>query len=252
MLEKAGSRMFGWLQKKRKGGEASIFCSAVVPAAGSSRRMGGENKLFAQVGGLSVLARTVLALSRSELISEIVVATREEDLMAAADLCRACGIAKPLKLVVGGASRTESVAKALQECDPRATLAAVHDGARPLVTAEVIDEAVQKAAACGAAAPAVPVKDTIKEAGEDGVVAATPDRSRLFAVQTPQVFDIDLLRGALQAAMDAGIAPTDDCGAVERLGKQVMLTRGSYENIKITTPEDLVLAQAIWDAREEG
>ena len=86
----------------------------------------------------------------------------------------------------------------------------------------------------------------------DGVVAATPDRSRLFAVQTPQVFDIDLLRGALQAAMDAGIAPTDDCGAVERLGKQVMLTRGSYENIKITTPEDLVLAQAIWDAREEG
>ncbi len=252
MLEKAGDRMLGWLRKKRRGEEAPLFCSAVVPAAGSSRRMGGENKLFAQIGGLTVLTLTVLALSRSELVSEIVVATREEDLMTAADLCRACGTAKPLKLVVGGKSRTESVAKALAECDPRATLAAVHDGARPLVTAEIIDEAIRKAAVCGAAAPAVPVKDTIKEAGEDGVVTATPDRSRLFAVQTPQVFDMDLLKGALQAALDAGVAPTDDCGAVERLGKQVVLTKGSYENIKITTPEDLILAQAIWDAREEG
>ena len=107
--------MLGWLRKKRRGEEAPLFCSAVVPAAGSSRRMGGENKLFAQIGGLTVLTLTVLALSRSELVSEIVVATREEDLMTAADLCRACGTAKPLKLVVGGKSRTESVAKALAD-----------------------------------------------------------------------------------------------------------------------------------------
>ena len=100
MLDKAGKLMFGFL-KKRGGGQPPLFCSAVVPAAGSSRRMGGENKLFAQVGGLSVLARTVMALAGSELIGEIIVATREEDLMTAADLCRACGIEKPLKLVVG-------------------------------------------------------------------------------------------------------------------------------------------------------
>ena len=251
MLDKAGKLMFGFL-KKRRGGQPPLFCSAVVPAAGSSRRMGGENKLFAQVGGMAVLARTVMALAGSELIGEIIVATREEELMTAADLCRACGVEKPLKLVVGGATRLESVVKALEECDPRATLAAVHDGARPLVTVDVIDEAVRRAAECYAAAPAVPVKDTIKEAGEDGVVTATPDRSRLFAVQTPQVFDMDLLKGALKAALDAGITLTDDCGAVERLGKQVVLTKGSYENIKITTPEDLILAQAIWDNRNGG
>ena len=164
-------------------------------------------------------------------------------------------LANEVRAALEGALDTrikELEAKALEECDPRATLAAVHDGARPLVTVDVIDEAVRRAAECYAAAPAVPVKDTIKEAGEDGVVTATPDRSRLFAVQTPQVFDMDLLKGALKAALDAGITLTDDCGAVERLGKQVVLTKGSYENIKITTPEDLILAQAIWDNRNGG
>ena len=214
-------------------GETPPFCSAVVPAAGSSRRMGGENKLLMSVGGVPVIARTLLALAGSERISEIVVAVREEELLTIAEICKAYEIEKPLKLVAGGESRMDSVMAALAECDSRAELIAVHDGARPLVTAEVIDEAVERAEEVYAAAPAVPVKDTVKVAVQN-VVQSTPDRSELFA---------------LQAAKEAEAVLTDDCAAVERLGKQVYLTRGSYENIKITTPEDLVLAEAIWESR---
>ena len=138
---------------------------------------------------------------------------------------------------------------ALRSCDEKAEFVAVHDGARPLVTREIIDQAVEKAISCYAAAPAVAVKDTIKVA-HDHVVVNTPARETLFAVQTPQVFDRALLSAALQSAWDSKAEITDDCSAVERLGKQIYLTEGSYENLKITTPEDLVLAEAIWAGRE--
>jgi len=211
--------------------------------------MGGENKLLMSLGGVPVIARTLMALAASERIGEIVVAVREEDLLTVAEICKAYEIEKPLKLVAGGESRMDSVLAALAECDSRAELIAVHDGARPLVTLPVIDQAIDKAETAYAAAPAVPVKDTIKIA-QGGAVEATPVRDTLFAVQTPQVFDAVLLRAALQAAKEAGEALTDDCAAVERLGKQVYLTPGSDENIKITTPTDLIIAQAIWENRE--
>ena len=241
--------MLGFLKRLFAGSEERRpFCSAILAAGGSSSRMGGENKLFASVGGMPVLARSVLALAGSPLVDEIVIAVREEDLLAAVDLCKAYGLEKPLKIVVGGATRLESVMAALLECSDQAQLVAVHDGARPLVTREIIDRTIEKAQEAYAAAPAVPVKDTIKVA-ENGIVLETPDRSKLFSVQTPQVFDRSLLSAALQAAKDAGTTVTDDCSAVERLGKEVYLTEGSYENIKITTPEDLALAEAILERR---
>ena len=241
--------MLGFLKRLFAGPEERRpFCSAILAAGGSSSRMGGENKLFVSVGGIPVLARSVLALAGSPLVDEIVIAVREEDLLAAADLCKAYGLEKPLKIVVGGATRLESVMAALLECSDQAQLVAVHDGARPLVTREIIDRTIEKAQEAYAAAPAVPVKDTIKVA-ENGIVLETPDRSKLFSVQTPQVFDRSLLSAALQAAKDAGTTVTDDCSAVERLGKEVYLTEGSYENIKITTPEDLALAEAILERR---
>lgn len=241
--------MFQLIQKiwKKKDKELP-FCSAIVPAAGSSRRMGGENKLLASLGGAPVIGRTIQALEQSAYINEIILAVREEDLLMMAEICKAYNISKPMKLVVGGESRMESVMAALRECDARVAFAAVHDGARPLVSREVIDSTIEKAFSCSAAAPAVPVKDTIKIA-EDNVVKNTPDRSTLFAVQTPQVFDVDLLRSALQSAVDENASVTDDCSAVERLGKEIYLTDGSYENIKITTPEDLLLAEMIWNNR---
>ena len=137
----------------------------------------------------------------------------------------------------------------VRELDPKAELAAVHDGARPLVSQAVLEGAILRARECGAAAPAVPVKDTVKRA-KDGLVSATLERSELFAVQTPQVFEPSLLKAALSKALEDGAELTDDCAAVERLGIGVALTQGEYRNLKITTPEDMAAAEALlaqWD-----
>ena len=224
------------------------YCSVIVAAAGSSSRMG-ENKLLMPLDGIPVLARTLQSLDGAELVDEIVIAAREEDLLAFGDLCKIYGISKPVKIVRGGATRLESVLAASLECREDAAYLAVHDGARPLVTPELVDGVIALAHRTNAAAPAVPVKDTVKIVRE-GKVESTPDRDTLRAIQTPQAFDGPLLRAALQAAAEAGAAVTDDCAAVERLGKEVYLTEGSYENIKITTPEDLALAEAILQRRE--
>lgn len=227
------------------------FCSVIVAAAGSSSRMGGENKLMQPLDGVPVLAHTLMALNMSELADEIVVAAREEDLLAYGGLCKLYGIAKPVKIVRGGESRLESVYLASLECNRDAAFLAVHDGARPLATAELIDRTIALAHRTNAAAPAVPVKDTIKIV-RDGRVASTPERDSLRAIQTPQVFDASLLRAALESVRAAGESVSDDCSAVERLGKEIYLTEGSYENIKITTPEDLSLASELLRRREAG
>lgn len=220
-------------------------CTALVAAAGSSSRMGGVNKLLELLDGVPVLVRTLTALQRAERVDEIIVATREADLVAISQLCRTYGITKCTKVIRGGEDRVHSVMLAALEADAKSELLAVQDGARPLVTPALIDRVVELAARCGAAAPAVPVKDTIKVVDGGNTVAATPDRSRLRAVQTPQVFQADLLKAALQSALDAGAAVTDDCSAVERLGKPVTLTEGDERNLKITTPMDLVIAEAL-------
>ena len=214
-------------------------CTAILAAAGSSQRMGGENKLLLPLDGMPVLVHTLR-----------VIAAREENLLTYAELCKTYGIRKPVKVVVGGATRQESVLRAALEARADAKLLAVQDGARPLVTPELFDAVVLRAAVCAAAAPAVPVHDTIKLA-RDRRVTETPDRSMLFAVQTPQVFDAGLLKAALQSALTEHAALTDDCSAVERLGKEVYLTDGDEENIKITTPLDLIVAETILRRREE-
>lgn len=234
----------------RRNQEQHPVCSAVVPAAGSSRRMGGGSKLLMEVGGMPVLARTLLALDRAALVDEIVIAAREEELLVIGEMCKGFGIRKPVKIVVGGDTRQASVLAAALECRADSRFLAVHDGARPLATPELIDSVIALAHRTNAAAPAVPVKDTIKVV-QDGKVLSTPARDTLRAIQTPQVFDAQLLRAALQSAADDGVAVTDDCSAVERLGKEIYLTEGSYENMKITTPEDVAQAEEILRRRGE-
>ena len=223
--------------------ERSLTCTAVVPAAGRSLRMG-EDKLFLPLGEVPVILRTLRTLESCGYITEIIVATREESIVPLGQLCRDAALNKVTKIVVGGESRAASVLAGLREADPASGLIAVHDGDRPLITVEVINAAIERAAQRGAAAPAVPVKDTIKRA-VDGVVETTLDGSALYAVQTPQVFEHGLILGALEKAVADGAEITDDCSAVERIGMPVCLTEGSYDNIKITTPEDLVAAEAI-------
>ena len=243
-------KLFSKLFGKKENKADHPFCSVIVAAAGSSRRMEGQNKLMLPLDGIPVLARTLLALDGSRLIDEIVVAVREEDLLPTGDLCRLYGVTKPVKIVRGGESRLDSVLAAAMECREDAVFLAVHDGARPLADPELIDRVVALAHRTNAAAPAVPVKDTIKVV-RDGRVESTPDRALLQAVQTPQVFDAQLLRAALQSAQTLGAEITDDCSTVERLGKEVYLTEGSYENIKSTTPEDMLLACELLRRREE-
>lgn len=222
-------------------------CAAVIVAAGASTRMGGVDKVLADLGGLPVLSRTLRVFDDHDMIDTIIVVAREDQMQK---ISRVCSPYHKVRIVVpGGASRQESVMNGLRAVPDGTELAAVHDGARPLVTPEVITKAILKAAKFGAAAPAIPVKDTIK-VSKSGGVDETPDRTKLFAVQTPQVFDISLLLGALQNAKQKQLTLTDDCSAVEALGMTVMLTDGSEENLKITTPLDLDIAALILKRRE--
>lgn len=231
------------LGKRRKKTDLPAVC-AVIVAAGSSRRMGGENKLLLEIDGVPVLARTLSAFQKCAAIRDIVLVCREQDIMPYTELAKAFSIDKLCTVTRGGETRTESVLAGITAAPENAVLVAVHDGARPLVSEAVITEAVTTAAEYGAAAPVVPVKDSIKRI-EDGNIAADVARNTLAAVQTPQVFRKDLLRRALISAAERGYSFTDDCAAVESLGTIVKATHGSYQNIKITTPEDILVAEAL-------
>lgn len=246
MMQKGGPLMglLSLFQKKRPAGG----CSAIIVAAGSARRMEGIDKMLAPLGELPVLVHTLSAFQDCDLVDEIVVVTREDLLVEVSRLCRDFSLDKVTKVIVGGAERMDSVRAGLREIRPDAQLAAIHDGARPLVPQQVLRQAIQRAAETGAAAPAVPVTDTVKRA-EGDLAAETLDRSALRAVQTPQVFEAGLIRAALEKAAADGEALTDDCAAVERLGMRVSLTPGSRENFKITTPFDLLVGEAVLEAR---
>lgn len=217
-------------------------CGAVIVAAGSASRMGGIDKVMAPLGGTPMVARTAAAFQNCDAISEIVIVTRPDLIRPISVLC--AGMDKVRAVVAGGSSRQESVWLGLNALSEGIQLAAIHDGARPLVSNLVIDRTVRAANSYGAAAPAVPVKDTIKVV-KGGLVEKTPDRATLQAVQTPQVFDFDLLRGALKQAEEEKAAVTDDCSAVERLGMKVKIVEGDERNLKVTTPMDLKIAEML-------
>lgn len=222
-------------------------CGAVIVAAGNASRMGGIDKVMAELKGEPMIARTVRTFQNCDAISEIVIVTREDLILPISNLCQ--GMEKVKAVVVGGKSRQESVNLGLNALSNKVKLAAVHDGARPLISWQVIDRTVRAANTYGAAAPAIPVKDTIKVV-EGRAVKYTPDRATLFAVQTPQVFDIDLLRGALQKAETDGAQVTDDCSAVELIGMTVKVVEGDEGNIKVTTPMDLKIAEMLLEEME--
>ena len=216
------------------------YCGAVIVAAGNASRMGGIDKVMAQLDGRPMIVRTVETFQNCQAIREIVIVTRADLMEKITQLCK--DFDKVTTVVEGGKDRQESVEAGLKALSKKVKLAAIQDGARPLITDAVIDRTVRAAHSYGAAAPAIPVKDTIKIA-KGGVVQETPDRSSLWAVQTPQVFDIDLLRGALIKARQDKAAITDDCSAVERIGFGVKLVEGDERNIKVTTPMDLKIAE---------
>lgn len=223
------------------------FCTVVVVAAGNSVRMG-RDKLFLPLNGVPILARTLSALNGFRSVDEIIVVTQPEKLETIGAMKDAYKLQKLTKIVLGGETRTQSALAGVSEADKRAKIICIHDAVRPFVTNEIIEDAVHYAVLYQAAAPAIPVKDTIKRAS-GGVVTDTPKRDKLFAVQTPQAFQADIIKAALTSAVTHGVSYTDDCAAVEALGVRACLSRGSEDNIKITTPADIYLAEAILQNR---
>lgn len=219
------------------------FCTAVIVAAGSSTRMG-QDKLLLELAGVPVLVRAIRAFEACPCIDEIVVVTRGDRLAEIAALRERYGLYKMSKVLAGGATRVESSLIGVLGADSRATLIAIHDGARPLVSREIIESTHAAAQKAQAAAPVIPVKDTIKIL-ENGFVRETPPRANVAAVQTPQIFQADLIKAALTNAMEKQLPITDDCSAVEAAGLRVAVTEGSEDNLKITTPLDIQLAESI-------
>jgi 2-C-methyl-D-erythritol 4-phosphate cytidylyltransferase len=229
---------------------------AIVPAAGSGTRFGSSQvKTYASLLGKPLLIWPLEVLQKAEEIDEIVLVVREQDLDAAGDLADRYRIEKLKTIVPGGAERQDSVCRALEEVrDPGATLL-IHDGARPLVEPVLVKQAVAALSGCDGVVVAVPVKDTVKEAAEARAgtdcraerwtVRRTLDRRTLWAVQTPQVFRCETLLKAYQRAWEEEFRATDDASLVERYGGTVEILMGSYRNIKITTPDDLVIAEAL-------
>ena len=225
------------------------FCTAVVVAAGASSRMG-QDKLLLEVLGKSVILRSLEALEQSSAIDEIIIVTRQERLEEMAGIARDGGISKLSMVLVGGSTRTESALAGVSEADKRAKIICIHDAARPFVSHEIIEECVHQAVLYNAACPVIPVKDTIRVA-EKGVAVLTPKREDTYAVQTPQAFNADIIKAALTSAVSSGLSYTDDCAAVEAMGVKVRVTPGSEDNIKITTPLDIPLAESIAMGREK-
>ena len=227
-------------------------CCAVIVAAGASTRMDlNIGKQFFPLHGVPAVARTILAFEAAREIASVVVVCRPEDRKQMEIVVLGCGASKIAAVVPGGETRQKSAAAGAAAVPEGTGFLAVHDGARPLVRPEEIDACVADARRWGAAALAVPVKDTVKLADKDGFVVSTPDRSLLWAVQTPQVFRRELYENAMRRAEEEGLDYTDDCQLLERAGVKVHLCRGSYENLKLTTREDIVSAEAVLRRREE-
>ena len=222
----------------------SDFCSAVVLAAGNSKRMG-KDKILMPIGGVPVIAHTLKALQSSDSIDDIVVVTKYESIQEIADICNNYGVSKVSRVIRGGKTRLESALIGVSNVSEKATLIAIHDGARPFVSEKLIERTVHAAKTHSAAAPAVSSSDTVRILNSKGAVAETPDRELVAIVQTPQVFQAELIKAALTRAMDKGIRVTDDCSAVEAMGYKITIVAGEADNIKLTTTKDLYAAEGI-------
>lgn len=219
--------------------------TAIIVAAGSGTRMGGIDKLFADVGGMPLLARTLAAFEDCPSVDQIILVASESNLDRCWKLVRSYGFKKVTELVPGGARRQDSVERGLDQVKDSMWVL-IHDGVRPFIDDTLIASGIEAAREYGASVAAVPVKDTIKVVNADHVVRNTPRRETLWAAQTPQVFRVDVIRAAYR---DAFGDVTDDAMLLERLGQPVKVYLGSYENIKITTPEDLDMAECILKRR---
>lgn len=219
-----------------------ITVSAIIACAGSSTRMNGVNKQLWELDGIPVAARSMLAFEGIEQVTEIIVSAREQDILLIEELAERYGITKFKCAVKGGETRQKSVFAAFMKTDKATRFIAVHDGARPLVDPEHIKKCIKDASVFGGAVLGVPVKDTIKLVDGEMIVD-TLDRRKLYSIQTPQIFRRDIYVKGINFAQDNELDFTDDCQLAEAVGAKINLTVSDYRNIKITTLEDLAVAE---------
>jgi 2-C-methyl-D-erythritol 4-phosphate cytidylyltransferase len=230
-----------------------LFCSAVIVAAGKGTRMKLDiNKQYVHINGEPVLARALKAFEMCPAIDEIILVVNSQEIVyCKQNIADLFGFQKLKAITAGGEQRQNSVYNGLKEISGRCDIVLVHDGARPFVDERTINDCIDAAARYGAACAAVPVKDTIKTGDADSFICDTLDRNSLWSIQTPQAFNFELLKNAHEAAAEDGFMGTDDAVLAERGGKPVKLVMGSYFNIKITTREDLIIAEAIARSLDE-
>lgn len=226
------------------GGKIMQDTSAILVCAGNAARMQGLNKILLPLGDTTVAGNTMGAFQNCSRIAEIIIVARPCDHEALRETAEKCGITKLKTITEGGNTRQESVIKGLKQVSPETAFIAVHDGARPLVKTEHIERVIKDAQVFGGATLGVPVKDTIKIVN-DGLIIDTPYRPSLYITQTPQVFKKALYTKAVQFALDHELDFTDDCQLAEAVGCKVCMTTGDYTNIKITTPEDIEIAELL-------
>ena len=223
-----------------------MIVTAIVPAAGAGVRFGGAvKKQFIALNGLPILSHTLRALAASRALASIIVVVPPGEELRGREALELAGIDLETEVVPGGQARQDSVYIGLQRAKAETDLVLIHDGVRPFVSREIVLATVEAAKEWGAAIAAVPVIDTIKRVDTDGFVVETLQREQLWSVQTPQVFRYALLMQAHRAIREPGVVATDDAALVERIGGMVKVVRGSYENLKITSEEDLPLAGLI-------
>lgn len=221
-----------------------ITVSAIIACAGNSTRMNGVNKQLWELDGIPVCVRSMLAFDGIEQVTEIIVSAREQDIPTIEELAEKHGITKFRCAVKGGETRQQSVFAAFMKTDKATRFIAVHDGARPLVDPEHIKKCIRDASVFGGAVLGVPVKDTVKLI-DGGMITDTLDRRKLYSIQTPQIFRRDIYVKGINFAQDNKLDFTDDCQLAEAVGAKINLTVSDYKNIKITTPEDISIGEAI-------
>ncbi len=227
--------------------------SAVIAAGGDSSRMGGLNKQFAEIDGIPALARSVKAFEDAACINEIIIVTRREDISAVIELCEKYKFKKVTAVVPGGANRQESVWLGFMQINDKSDFVAIHDGARCLITSEMIEKVCREAYIHKAATAATRVVDSVKQTKSGSFIEGSLERDHIWLAQTPQVFDSNLYRAAAYTAKEANFFGTDDCSLVERIDfKAIRLVECGRENIKLTTPEDIVFAEALLAVRKAG
>lgn len=218
--------------------------SVIIAAAGSASRMGGTDKLLADLDGKCVVEHAILAFQQCESVAEIIIVTKERSIKQYELIVAGAGADKVTHIVAGGETRQQSIIKGLECVSKETSYIAIHDGARPLVSHEKIAKVISDARVFGGATLGVPVKDTVKTV-DDALITDTPDRRRLWLIQTPQVFRKNIYFEGVNFALDHNLDFTDDCQLVEAVNGKIAVTESDYRNIKITTPEDLIIARAL-------